>query len=85
LSYSLDITCKEVVEIVTEYLEGSLNTEDRRRFENHVQDCSGCGTYLEQMRQTIHALGRLPQQSLPFEVQEILLHAFKDWKKGSAT
>jgi anti-sigma factor RsiW len=84
VTYSHDLTCKEVVEIVTDYLEGSLNPEDRRRFEAHLQDCSGCRTYLEQMRQTIRALGRLPVQSVSVEAQEILLHAFKDWKKRSA-
>jgi anti-sigma factor RsiW len=79
-----DLTCKEVVEIVTDYLEGSLNPEDRRRFEAHLEDCGGCRTYLEQMRQTIRALGRLPEQSVSIEVQEILVHTFRDWKKGSA-
>jgi anti-sigma factor RsiW len=82
VSDSLDITCKEVVEIVTDYLDGSLNPEDRRRFEDHLQDCSGCRTYLEQMRQTIRALGRLPERSISLEAQGVLLHAFRDWKRG---
>jgi predicted anti-sigma-YlaC factor YlaD len=81
---SHDLTCKEMVEIVTDYLEGSLNPEDRRRFEIHLQDCSGCRTYLEQMRQTIWALGRLSEQSVSLEAQAILLHAFRNWKKRSA-
>lgn len=84
MSDSLDITCKEVVEIVTDYLEGSLKAEDRRRFEDHLQDCSGCCTYLEQMRQTIRALSRLPAQSISLEAQRALRHAFQDWKKRSA-
>jgi anti-sigma factor RsiW len=79
----MDITCKEVVEIITDYLEGSLNPDDRRRFEDHLQDCSGCRTYLAQMRQTIRALGRLPKETVSLEIQEVLLHAFRDWKKGS--
>jgi anti-sigma factor RsiW len=80
---SRDLTCKEVVEIVTDYLEGSMSPEERRRFEAHLQDCNGCSTYLEQMRQTIQALGSLPEQSVSIEAQETLLHAFRDWKKRS--
>lgn len=83
MSDSQDLTCKEVVEIITDYLEDSLSPEDRRRFEDHLQDCSGCSTYLEQMRQTIQALGRLPEKAISVETQKILLHAFRDWKRGS--
>jgi anti-sigma factor RsiW len=84
LTDSYDLTCKEVVEIITDYLEGSMNPEDRRRFEAHLQACSGCRTYLEQMRQTIRALGRLLDPSFSSEAQEILRHAFRDWMKRSA-
>jgi anti-sigma factor RsiW len=83
VSDSQDITCKQVVEIITDYLEGSLNPEDRKRFEDHLQDCSGCRTYLEQMRQTILALGRLPELSISLEAQGALLRAFRDWKNRS--
>jgi anti-sigma factor RsiW len=83
VSDSQDITCKQVVEIITDYLEGSLNPEDRKRFEDHLQDCSGCRTYLEQMRQTILALGRLPELYISLEAQGTLLRAFRDWKNHS--
>jgi anti-sigma factor RsiW len=50
-----DLTCKEVVEIVSDYLEGALSAEDRARFDAHLTVCDGCHTYVEQMRETIAA------------------------------
>jgi anti-sigma factor RsiW len=79
---SNDLTCKEFVEIVTEYLEGCLPVEERLRFEAHLQSCSGCRTYLEQMRQTIQALGWLPEVQIPHETLESLVDAFRDWKEN---
>jgi predicted anti-sigma-YlaC factor YlaD len=55
-----EMTCKELVELVTEYLEGTLSALDCGRFEEHLAECPGCHTYLQQMRQTIRVLGRLP-------------------------
>lgn len=74
------LTCKEMVELVTEYLEGSLSRSDRRRFERHIAACNGCTAYLDQMRQVIRVLGRLTEDSLSPEATEELLHAFRDWK-----
>jgi anti-sigma factor RsiW len=54
-----EMTCHELVEIVTEYLEEALSDRNRLRFEAHLADCPHCRLYLEQMRVTITALGRL--------------------------
>ena len=75
-----DLTCKEVVELVTEYLEGGLSAADRERFEEHIGFCDWCLTYLDQMRQTIATVGRLREEDLPEELQESLLDAFRGWK-----
>ena len=75
------LTCKELVEIVTEYLEGTMPAEERRRLENHLRDCQGCTTYLEQMRQTIRAAGRLSENQISPEAQDTLLDTFRKWKK----
>ena len=72
------MACNEFVELVTEYLEGTLSPEDRQRFEEHLALCDGCSTYLEQMRQTISVLGRLPEEAIPPAAEEKLLSAFRE-------
>jgi anti-sigma factor RsiW len=74
------LTCKEMVELVTEYLEGTLSRSDRRRFERHIVGCDGCSAYLDEMCQVVSVLGRLTEDSLSHEAKEALLHAFRDWK-----
>jgi putative zinc finger protein len=79
---SEDLTCQELVELVTDYLEGNLPPRDRDRFEQHVILCDGCGFYLEQMRTTIALTGSLTEDSITPQAQEGLLHVFRDWKAG---
>jgi anti-sigma factor RsiW len=74
-----ELTCKQLVELVTDYLEGQLTVPDTERFEEHIAFCSGCTVYLEQMRATIAATGRLEDDDLPAELQERLLEAFRGW------
>jgi predicted anti-sigma-YlaC factor YlaD len=75
-----DLTCKELVELVTDYLEGALSPADRQRFDEHPADCPYCWIYLDQMRQTIRALGRLPEEALPPEAIETLLDRLGRWR-----
>ena len=77
-----DMTCKELVDVITEYLEGTLPAEDRARFGRHLAECEGCEAYLDQMRETIGALGRLPPESLSPEAETKLLEAFRGWREG---
>lgn len=77
-----DLTCRELVELVSDYLEDRLSPHDRARFEAHLAACEHCGTYLEQMRQTIRALGRLPEEALSEEARDALVVAFRDWSRG---
>lgn len=74
------MTCKELVELVTDYLEERLPTSERLRFEQHLVGCEGCVNYLDQMRETIMLLGRLDEESIPASTREPLLRAFRDWK-----
>ena len=76
---SSGIPCQEMVELVTDYLEGALSWRERRRFERHIAGCDGCRTYLEQMRQTLRVLGRLDEETISPEARDALLHAFRDW------
>jgi anti-sigma factor RsiW len=73
------LSCRELVELVTDYLEGALSAEERLRFEDHIGRCAGCAIYLEQMRQTISLLGHLPLESLSPEAESELLEAFHGW------
>lgn len=75
------MTCKELVELVTEYIEDALPPVQRQRFETHLQGCDGCTAYLEQMRQTIRLTGSLAKPDLNDEARRKLLDAFRNWKK----
>jgi len=80
LSTTNQITCRELVEIITEYLEGTMPQAERRRFEAHLDECPHCVNYLEQMRQTISVLGELREESIAPDAREALLEAFRDWR-----
>jgi anti-sigma factor RsiW len=75
----LEMPCRELVEVITDYLEDRLSPGDRARFEAHLAECEACRTYLEQFRQTIRVLGRLPEDSLSSEARNALLDAFRGW------
>jgi anti-sigma factor RsiW len=77
-----DLSCKELVELVTDYLEGRLAPPEMRRFEEHLAICPGCETYLSQIRQTISSLGTLKQDTVPVEARNELLKVFRNWKRG---
>jgi anti-sigma factor RsiW len=74
------MTCKELVELVTDYLEGRLSPEDVRRFEEHLELCPGCATYVDQIRETVAVAGRLRDEDLPPGAADALLAEFRDWK-----
>ncbi len=78
---SVDLTCEELVELVTEYLEGALASRERDRFEAHLARCSGCTNYLDQIRTTIALTGRVTVDHLTVEARNELLAAFKAWKR----
>ena len=75
-----ELSCRELVELVTDYLEGKLSRRDRRRFERHLAACDGCTRYVDQMRETIRVLGRLEERDLTSKARAELLDAFRDWK-----
>ena len=77
-----ELTCKEFVEWVTDYLEGKLSAEDRLRFDAHLAQCSACPNYIEQMRLTIQTVGKLSDtltEVTPTAKRE-LLSIFSKWK-----
>jgi len=78
-----EMPCQELVELVSDYLEGALSPVDRARFEAHIRQCEGCTHYLEQIRLTIRLAGRLTAESMSQEARDTLLRAFHDWRSTS--
>ena len=75
------ISCQEVVELVTDYLEGAMTPEDVARFDRHLSLCEGCVFYVEQIRMTIAAVGRVAEEDVPPETRDDLIAAFRDFKR----
>lgn len=76
-----EMTCRELVEVVSDYLEGRLPAGDKRRLEEHLRDCPYCVEYIEQMRQTSAALEELTEESISPETRGALLEAFRGWRE----
>jgi predicted anti-sigma-YlaC factor YlaD len=77
-----EMTCRELVELITDYLEGTLTPVERARFEGHLEECDGCSDYVSQMRLTLQVLGRLSENGVAPDAEERLLAVFRDWKRG---
>jgi anti-sigma factor RsiW len=76
-----DLTCQELVELVTEYLEGALSPRDRDRFEEHLMTCPPCQSHLRQVQETIRIVGTASPESLSARAERDLLEAFRGWKR----
>ncbi|BBY30295.1 anti-sigma factor family protein [Mycolicibacterium sediminis] len=74
-----EIVCEQLVELVTDYLDGSLAPDVAARFDAHLLECDGCVSYLEQFRSTISTLGRVPSDELDDGFRERLLDTFRGW------
>jgi predicted anti-sigma-YlaC factor YlaD len=78
-----DLSCIEIVELVNDYLEGTLARHDRVRFEEHLGVCPGCAAYVDQMRTTVRLTGRLRADELTSDVRAQLVEAFRGYRAGS--
>ena len=76
------LTCREVIDLLTDYVEDALPEQERGRVEAHLASCDGCTTYLEQIRETIRLTGMLTEERIPDEERERLLAAFRDWPRS---
>ncbi|HWM09341.1 MAG TPA: zf-HC2 domain-containing protein [Solirubrobacteraceae bacterium] len=76
-----EMSCKELVDVITDYLEGTMASANRLRFEAHLAECPYCVSYLEQMRGTIETLGELTEDSIGPEARGELLEAFRSWRE----
>jgi anti-sigma factor RsiW len=77
----LHVTCQEVVELVSDYIERALSAEEAAVFEQHLNFCDGCVLYVEQVRVTIDAVGKLRADDVPADTKANLMTAFRDWKR----
>jgi anti-sigma factor RsiW len=84
-SPATDLSCRELVELVTAYFDGALPQSERARFEAHLDECPYCDTYLRQMRQTIRILGALTEDTISPDARDALLARFQDWKHGQSS
>ena len=82
MGYRTGMPCNELVELITEYLEGTLPAPDRVRFELHLSFCPACRDYLGQMRGMVKTLGQPTEESIPEDTKQELLQAFRAWKRS---
>ena len=75
------LTCQELVEIASDYLEHALDAEAAAAFEEHINFCDGCGAYLGQVRATIATVAAIEDEDVPTEAREQLLSAFREWRR----
>jgi anti-sigma factor RsiW len=80
-----ELTCQELVQLITDYLEGTLPPAQQAGFEAHLAHCHGCRLYLEQMQQTIALVGKLAPATLSQAEQAALLAAFRAWQQRDST
>jgi hypothetical protein len=73
-------TCKEVVELATDYVEGAMTPAQMTQFELHLNFCDGCMTFIDQIRRTSDTAARLGADTIPEGTKAKLLAAFRDWK-----
>jgi anti-sigma factor RsiW len=76
-----ELSCQQLVELVTDYLEGGLSPVDRERFDEHIAVCPRCRAHLRQMRDTLRLLGTLPEETLSVTATDDLLRAFREWAR----
>lgn len=80
MSAAAEMVCVELVEVITDYLEGALPAQDRERFEAHLAACGPCRRYVEQFRCVVAAVGRIDAGALPESTREELARVFRGWR-----
>ncbi|MGZ8631331.1 MAG: anti-sigma factor family protein [Actinomycetota bacterium] len=79
-----DLTCRELVEVITDYVDGAMSTADRARFERHMGECSGCEAVVSQFRTTIEVTGRLTEEQVSEEQRDAMREVFRRWRLDAA-
>ena len=76
------MNCRQVVELMTDYLEGNLAAKDQARFEEHIAGCDGCRAYLAQLRTARDLVGKIADEPMPASVERELIEAFRNWRRA---
>ncbi len=76
---TVDLTCQQLVELVTDYLENALNEEERRRFLAHLDGCRGCQIHLDQTRTTVRTLSAAPDDAVAPGAEDRLVNLYRRW------
>ena len=79
-----EMACIELVERVTEYLEGALSPEELERLRAHLSSCDGCRAHVEQVRGAVHVLEATPKERLSAGAEDELVEMFRGWVEGGA-
>ncbi len=79
------VTCREFVEVLTDYLDGALDPGERAEIERHIVICRGCTNYVEQFRSTIGLLGRIADEEAGDAPSGAALALFREWQAGRST
>ncbi|MEP6892877.1 MAG: zf-HC2 domain-containing protein [Gaiellaceae bacterium] len=74
--------CRELVELVADYLDDALPADRRAQFDSHLDGCEACSAYVDQIRQTAELVGRLPAEPLPAGMTDQLVEVFRDWQSA---
>ncbi len=77
-------SCHEVIQLVTDYLEGAMSPDEQERFRAHLDNCDGCGAYVEQIRTTVRVMGHATPEALSPGARQELLAVYRKWKAESA-
>ena len=77
----LHVSCQEVVELVSDYLEQALPADEAAVFEQHLNFCEGCLWYVDQVRRTVDTVGELTEDRVPEDTKAKLMAAFRDWRR----
>jgi anti-sigma factor RsiW len=78
------LTCKQLVTLVSDYLDGRLSPDERERFDMHIGGCGDCAAYLDQLRQAVRLVGKLREEDIEPSTRDALLTAFRAWKARPA-
>jgi anti-sigma factor RsiW len=77
------LVCRDAVELISDYVDGTLSRRDRRRLEKHLSGCDACNAYVEQVRATVAASGHVGPEDLPDDVVEGLVNLFRQFRSDN--
>lgn len=78
-----DLTCRELVEVITDFVEGAMSDTDRARFDRHLDECTGCRAVMSQFRSTIEVTGRLTEDQVSEAQLDAMREVFRRWRGGA--